>query len=432
VELHIKIPQVFQPLLSKVRYKGAWGGRGSGKSHFFANQAIKYSILNPSSRIVCIREVQRTLKESSKRLLEDCISNLGLGINQGFECLTDEIRTPQGGIITFLGMNNSNADNIKSLEGYNIAWVEEAQTISQRSLDLLRPTIRAEHSQLWFSWNPRRRTDPIEQLLKINTPSNSVVVKANYSDNPMFPSVLEQERLDCLNKTPEQYGHIWLGEYATILVGAYYAQHINTAKQEGRVGNVGPDPLLPYKIAVDIGGTGAKADSYVMWVFQNVGKEARILNYYEAQGQPFATHAEWLRVNKYTPNNTQIYLPHDGVAHDKIYNVSYETSFSDIGYDVTVIPNQGAGAASNRIEITRRMFPSCWFDIKTTAGIEALGWYHSKQDDVRGIDLGPEHDWASHSADAFGLLAIVSQDAMDNVGWKNKPIDYSRLDRQYI
>jgi phage terminase large subunit len=434
LNLRVDIAIVFKPLLSPARYKGAHGGRGSGKSHLFAWLAIKYALLNKGARIVCIREVQKTLKESSKRLIEDKLQSLGLGVEQGFEVLNEHIKTPGDGIISFMGMQNSNAENIKSLEGYNIAWVEEAQTLSDRSLALLRPTIRQDKSELWFSWNARRKTDAVDKLLRPSDPSllptDAVVVQANWSDNSLFPAVLEQERLDCLRCEPDQYDHIWEGAYATILVGAYYATNIQLAKTEGRVTQVTADPLLPIKIAIDIGGTGARADAFAMWVFQNVGTQVRLLDTYEAVGQPLATHVEWMRLKGYTQNRVQLYLPHDGTTNDKIYDVSFESSLRDIGYDVTVIPNQGKGAAMSRIECARRMFSSCYFNINTTeAGLEALGWYHEKKDETRAIGLGPEHDWASHSADAFGLAMIVSEESIKGIPWKHTKINYSNLDR---
>jgi len=155
----------------------------------------------------------------------------------------------------------------------------------------------------------------------------------------------------------------------------------------------------------DIGGTGARADSFVFWVAQFIGREVRVLDYYEAVGQPIGSHLAWLRGKKYTPERAQIWLPHDGSSQDAVYDVSYESAFKAAGYSVTVVPNQGKGAATMRIEACRRLFPSIWFNEKPTeAGRDALGWYHEKKDEVRNIGLGPEHDWASHGSDAFGLL----------------------------
>ena len=415
-ELVIDTPPVFEPLLTPSRYKGCWGGRGSGKSHFFAESLIEQCLMERGTRAVCIREVQKTLKESSKRLIEDKLEAMGLGSADGFSVFNEVIETPGDGLISFQGMQDHNAESIKSLEGYRIAWVEEAQSLSHRSLSLLRPTIRAEGSELWFSWNPRRKTDAVDDMLRGELlPTGAVVVCANWRDNPHFPDVLEQERQDCLRNDPDQYDHIWEGGYATVIAGAYYAKVLTQAKAEGRIGRVAADPLLPIRLFVDIGGTGARADAFTIWAAQFVGREVRVLNYYEAVGQPLAAHLSWLRENKYTPDVAQIWLPHDGETHDKVFDVSYQSAFRSAGYEVTVIPNQGRGAAKARIESGRRVFPACWFHKETTqAGIDALGWYHEKKDEARNVGLGPDHDWSSHGADSFGLLCLCAEQAFSH------------------
>ena len=397
----------FEPLTWPARYKGAWGGRGSGKSHFFAGLVLVDSHVHPGLRTVCIREVQKSLKESAKRLIEDKIAEYGLTEADGFKVFREVIETPGDGVITFQGMQDHTAESIKSLEGFKRAWVEEAQTLSARSLGLLRPTLRADGSELWFSWNPTRKSDPVDMMLRGDTlPTGAKVIRANWIDNPWFPKVLEQERLDCMRLQPDQYGHIWEGEYATVLTGAYYAQALSQAKEQGRIGRVTPDPLMTIRAFWDIGGTGAKADACAIWIAQFVGREIRVLDYYEASGQPLATHINWLRDKKY--GKALCVLPHDGSTNDRVYDVSYESALREAGFEVTVIPNQGRGAAAMRIEAARRMFPSIWFNEATTqAGRDALGWYHEKKDEGRGIGLGPEHDWSSHGADAFGLMCVA-------------------------
>lgn len=407
----LKIPtaKAFVPLLEPARYKGAWGGRGSGKSHFFGEMLIDDSLCEKGLLSVCIREVQKSLKDSAKRLLEGKLAALRLGEVDGFKIFNDVIQTPGDGAIIFQGMQDHTAESIKSLEGFKRAWVEEAQTLSTTSLRLLRPTIRAEGSELWFSWNPRRKTDPVDVMLRQGQmPTDSVIVRANWNDNPWFPSVLEQERLDCLQVNPDEYDHVWDGGYATVTEGAYFAKDLALARTEGRIGRLGPDPLMTYRAFMDIGGTGAKADAFTMWIAQFIGREIRVLNYYEVQGQPLGAHLEWMRENGYTTKNTQIWLPHDGSTNDRVFDVSYESAFKKAGYVVTVVPNQGKGAAKARVEEVRRLFPSIWIDEdKCAGGIDALGWYHEKKDEVRNIGLGPEHDWASHGADAFGLMCVA-------------------------
>ena len=177
---------VFRPLLAPARYRAAHGGRGSGKSHFFAELLIEGCLLTPGTRAVCVREIQRSLIQSAKKLLEDKIQALGVG--HMFEVLGDRIITPGGGVIVFQSMRISSAESIKSFENFRIAWIEEAQTLSQRSLSLLRPTIRTEGSQLWANWNPRRKSDAIDDFLRAKKPDNATVVQANWRDNPWFPT----------------------------------------------------------------------------------------------------------------------------------------------------------------------------------------------------------------------------------------------------
>ena len=410
--LQIPTAEVFEPLLEPARDKGAWGGRGSGKSHFFGGMLIEDSLYEKGLLSVCIREVQKTLKDSSKRLIEMKLKDFRLGEADGFKVFKEVIETPGDGAIIFQGMQDHTAESIKSLEGFKRAWWEEAQTASQRSINLLRPTIRAAGSQMWWSWNARLKTDPVDVMLRgPEKPTGAVVVKANWRDNPWFNQELEQERLDCLRIQPDQYDHIWEGGYLTVAAGAYYAQHLAAAKNEGRIGRVAADPLMTLRLIVDIGGTGAKADAFTIWVMQFIGKEIRVLDYYEAVGQPLAAHLNWCRSKGYTPDRAQFWLPHDGSTNDKVYDVSYESALRDAGYRVTVVPNQGKGAAAARIEAARRLFPSMWFNEETTeAGRAALGWYHEKKDEARNIGLGPEHDWASHGADAFGLGAIIYEE----------------------
>ena len=188
---------------------------------------------------------------------------------------------------------------------------------------------------------------------------------------------------------------------------AYFARELSLAKSDGRISRVSKDPLMTVRAIWDIGGTGAKADACAIWICQFVDREIRVLDYYEAVGQPLATHVQWLRKRSY--ENALCILPHDGATNDKVFDVSYESALREAGFEVEVVPNQGKGAATMRIEAARRRFPSVWFNEATTqAGRDALGWYHEKKsDDERNIGLGPEHDWSSHGADAFGLMCVV-------------------------
>jgi phage terminase large subunit len=213
--LDIKTPRWGIDFLNPARYKAAWGGRCSGKSHFFAEMLVENHIMNCDFRSVCIREVQKSLNQSVKRLIEMKIEALGLG--SYFEIQRDCIKNLKGsGMMIFQGMNNHNADSIKSLEGYDVAWGEEAQSLSQRSLDLLRPTIRKEGSELWFTFNPRFETDPIDMLLRgRDEPKNSIIREVNYQDNPWMPKIMIDEMEYDRGRDPDKYAHVWLGKYLT-------------------------------------------------------------------------------------------------------------------------------------------------------------------------------------------------------------------------
>jgi phage terminase large subunit len=271
--LQIQTAEVFKPLLKPARYKGAHGGRGSGKSHFFGGLLVEDSVCERGLLSVCIREVQKTLAQSSKRLIENKIQEMGLG--HEFRVFNDKIETPGDGLIIFQGMQDHTSESIKSLEGFDRAWIEEAQTLSTRSLTLLRPTIRKTGSEIWASWNPRRKVDAIDEFFRgpQGKPVGSIVVEANWKDNPWFNSVLENERQLDLEKYPERYEHIWEGGYAKAFEGAYFARELASAKAQGRICALGVDPLLPIKAIFDIGGAGASADAMAIWVTQWVGAQ---------------------------------------------------------------------------------------------------------------------------------------------------------------
>lgn len=224
--LATETPRWALPLLDPCRYKGAKGGRGSGKSHFFAEEVVLASVEDPDISIVCIREIQKSLKFSAKKLIEDKIR--ALGVSHLFDITLTEIRRIGGeGVIIFQGMQNHTADSIKSLEGFKIAWVEEAQSISSRSLELLLPTIRMDGSEVWFSWNPDQPTDPVDKMFSdaANDPDYKVI-HVNFQQNAFCPNEIKKEAARHLRRDPETYGHVWLGEYNTksddqVLAGKY-------------------------------------------------------------------------------------------------------------------------------------------------------------------------------------------------------------------
>lgn len=408
----IETAAIFEPLLHPCRYKGAYGGRGSGKSHFFAESLVEDAIRIRGMRAVCIREVQKSLKESAKRLIEDKIEALGVG--HLFEVQATEIRTPGGGSILFQGMQDHTAESIKSLEGVDRAWVEEAQTLSDRSWRLLRPTIRKEGSEIWASWNPRLKTDPVDKFFRQPSAVNDaeiVSAYANWRDNPWFPNVLELERMRDKRNDPDGYGHVWEGEYVSVTAGAYYAAVLRECKAQGRISRVSADPLLTIRTFHDIGGAGAKGDHYSIVVAQFVGREVRVLDHYTAQGQPLAEHVYWLR-QRWPKAHVQ--LPHDGINTNNVTGKRYVDHWRDAGFECSE-PYRGVGggltgADAQRIEATRRLFPQIWFNEETTEALRAsLGWFHANIDEERGIDLGPDKDWSKHDADAFGLMCVMYQ-----------------------
>lgn len=408
--IDIPVARVFLPLLESASYKGAYGGRGSGKSHFLAGLVIRDSICNRGMRTVCIREVQKTLMQSAKSTLEGKLAEFRLGEADGFKVYADRIATPGDGIIIFQGMQDHTAESIKSLEGFGRAWVEEAQTLSKRSLDLLIPTIRVAGSSIAFSWNPRKENDPVDVLFRgKNPPKSMVCVRANWSDNPWWNDKQEEDRLHYLAGDRALYDHIYEGEYARVLEGAYYAESINEARRSGRITNIAVDPLVQLRAYWDIGGAGAKADANAIWVCQFVDRQINVLDYIEGQGQVLGYYVDELRRRGY--GGATCFLPHDGLNTNNVSGKRYADHLSDAGFTAVIIPNQGMGAAMQRIEALRRLFPRMWFDHKCEeSGLKALGFYHERRDDKREVGLGPEHDWSSHCADAAGLMAIDYQE----------------------
>jgi phage terminase large subunit len=192
-----------------------------------------------------------------------------------------------------------------------------------------------------------------------------------------------------------------------------------------------PDPMHRVRIFCDIGGTGARSDAFTMWAVQYVGHEIRLLNYYESQGQPISAHKNWLTENDYKPDTADIYLPHDGDNGEKVYDVTYKSAFEGLGYFVEIVKNQGKGAAMMRVNASRNLFHQMYFDTKCEAGVQAIGWYHEKKDDARGIGLGPDHDWSSHAADSFGMVSICYEPPTFNISRGNDIIKNIKVKRAY-
>jgi phage terminase large subunit len=406
----IKLPPKLVPVFSgEARYRGAYGGRGSGKTRGFAKMtAVKgyqWGAAGHEGQILCAREFMNSLDESSLEEIKAAIRSEPW-LNAYYEIGEKFIRSVDGRIkYTFSGLRH-NLDSIKSKARILLCWVDEAEPVTEEAWRKLVPTIREENSEIWVTWNPERKNSPTHKRFREAPPDGAKIVELNWRDNPWFPEVLDLERKGDMKARPDHYPHVWEGDFVTVVDGAYFAEGLTQARSEGRVGRVAADPLMTTRAVWDIGGTGAKADACAIWIVQYVGREIRFLNYYEAVGQPLATHVQWLRSNGY--DKALCVLPHDGATNDRVHDVSYESALRAAGFEVQVVPNQGKGAAMARVEQARRLFPSMWFNEATTAGgLDAVGWYHEKRDDERGIGLGPNHDWSSHGADAFGLVAVA-------------------------
>ena len=343
-----------------------------------------------------------------------------------FEVGERYIKTRDGRIqYKFAGLDR-NIASIKSKSRILLCWVDEAEPVTESAWSVLIPTLREEDSELWVTWNPERKGSPVDKRFRNNPDPRVKVVEMNWRDNEKFPMKLERARLRDKEQNPDQYEHIWEGAYRTAISGAYFAKNITKARGEHRIGPVGEDPLMQHRLFMDIGGTGRQADAFSIWDTQFIGKEIRNIRSYTAVGQPIASHLAWMHKHGLTPDKAQIWLPHDGKTNDRVYDVSYESAFTKAGYTVTVVPNQGKGAAMQRIESARNTFANAWFNVVPGAedhadcagGLESLGWYHEKWDENRDIGLGPDHDWASHDADAYGLMSIVYEQ-------QGKKVEYS-------
>jgi phage terminase large subunit len=424
--VQLEIPPKLIPVFDgEADVRGARGGRGSAKTRTFAKmtavRAYMWAAAGREGIILCGRQFMNSLEDSSLEEIKAAIRSEPW-LLEYFEIGEKYIRTKDGRVsYSFAGLDRS-INSIKSKARILLAWVDEAEEVIEEAWQILIPTLREEDSELWITWNPKRKGSATDKRFKASNDPRYKVVEMNWRDNPWFPAVLERVRQKDLLERPDSYEHVWEGAYVTVVEGAYYASYLTKAKAEGRIGRVSHDPLMAIRVFCDLGGTGARADAFTMWVGQFVAKEIRVLDYYEAVGQPLSTHLQWLRSKGWGPGKADIWLPHDGDTQEKTIDASFRSAFADAGYTATVIKNQGKGAAKARIEAGRRLFPSMWFNEATTeGGRDALGWYHEKKDDARGIGLGPEHDWASHGADAFGLMCVVYEAPDERSDW-DKPI----------
>ena len=399
--LRLEVPRKFKPLLYPKRYKGAYGGRGGAKSHFFAERALKTCVVKPT-RIVCIREIQDSIRDSVRQLLIDKIQKLRLG--QLFTPLDTEIRGPKGSLIIFKGMQSYNAETIKSLEAYDIAWVEEAQTLSQRSLDMLRPTIRKEGSELWFSWNPRYKTDPVDKFFRSNPPDEAVSVMVNWRDNPWFPEVLRKDMERDFEVDPDKADSVWNGAYGSS-EGAILSRWVNEAEREGRIHNdVSYDPQgSKIEVSSDIG----FRDTAAWWYWQRKVSGYSLLKYDADSGLDADDWIPRIQQNLRDMGKLgKIWLPHDARAktfqskHSTVekFLTAFGASFVDI------VPQS---SKLDQISAARKVIKRCEFNREQCeAGIDGLlAWEFEYNDDNNVFSKAPLHNWASHPGDAYAYGA---------------------------
>jgi phage terminase large subunit len=394
-------------------YRGAYGGRGSAKTRSFAKMAAVHGLrcaqAGQTGLIVCGREYMNSLDDSSMAEVKAAIASEPF-LAERYDVGEKYVRTGDGRIdFSFIGLRR-NIESIKSKGLIRLLWVDEAEPVSEPAWTTAIPTVREDGSEIWVTWNPKRKNSATHKRFRVDPPGSSKIVEMNWRDNPWFPAKLNVERLEDKKKRPDQYEHVWEGGFVTVVAGAYYAAALTEAKNKGRIGFFAQDPLMTVRAFWDIGGTGAKADATAIWIAQFIGGEIRVLDYYEAQGQPLATHVQWLRDRGW--GKALCVLPHDGEHGEKVHKTSYESALQSAGFETSVVPNQGIGAAKMRMEAARRLFPMIRFNAETTeAGRDALGWYHEKRsDDDRDIGLGPNHDWSSHGADAFGMMCVAYED----------------------
>ncbi len=407
----IKFPDKLEFLFEPHRYKVAYGGRGSGKSWGFARALITLGANKPL-RILCAREVQKSIKQSVHQLLSDQIQALGLG--SFYEILEAEIRGQNGTQISFAGLATNTVESIKSFEGVSIVWVEEGQSVSKRSWDILIPTIRKEGSEIWVSFNPDVDTDDTYQRFVVNPPQNAHVVKVNYNDNPWFPNVLEEERLHSLAHNPD-YKNIWEGECKAAVDGAIYANEIREAQENGRITTVPYDPMLKVHVVMDLGFN----DSMSIILCQRGVADVRVIGYIEDNHRTLDSYSSEIRALNY--NWGQMFLPHDGKTKDFKYGLSAEDIMRKQGWDVRIIP---IASIESGIKLARMHFHKCYFDKSVNRLLDCLKHYRRTINTATNEPGAPLHDEYSHGADAFRYMA-TSLEQMKNETWGGESIKYN-------
>lgn len=409
-------PEKLAFLFSPKRYKVLYGGRGGAKSWGVA-RALLIMGAQKKLRILCAREFQNSIADSVHKLLSDQIQELGL--SSLYEIQRNKIAGRNGTEFGFEGLRH-NITSIKSYEGADICWVEEAQTVSKSSWDTLIPTIRKDGSEIWLTFNPLLESDETYQRFVKKPPANAEVVKLGWQDNPWFPDVLRTEMETLKDRDFDAYLNVWEGECRQILDGAVYANELRRAAESKRIARVPYTPGRPVHTFWDLGW----ADKTAIWFAQSVGHEYRFIRYLEDSQKPIEHYLRELQKFPYVYGTD--YLPHDARAKQLGTGRSIEELMRGSGRKVRVVPNIGLEAGINA---ARTLFDLCWFDEAECAdGLSALRHYQYEPDEGRGtFKPKPLHNWASHGSDAFRYAAVmlkqdrpavkVSQDYESPPGW---------------
>jgi phage terminase large subunit len=414
-QIEYEFPEKLGFLFDQHRYKIGYGGRDSGKSWSFARAALLMGAEKPL-RIGCFREVQKSIKDSVHQLLTDQSAKLGLGAF--YEILQHEVRGKNGTSFGFAGLSTQTRDSIKSWEGLDIAWVEEAQGVSKRSWEILIPTIRKPGSEIWASFNPDMDTDDTYKRFVINPPPDAKVVHINYTDNPWASKALDSEREHLKATDPDAFDHVYLGHCRPAVEGAIYYKEVSRLRSENRLCHAPYDPMLKVHIACDLGFN----DYMSMILFQRLASEIRIIRYIEDRQRLIPSYSQEL--NDLKLNYGKMYLPHDGAAKH-LTGASAQEQFQKLGWTVEIVPNVDV---EQGIRKAREVFGRVYID-KTHACelLNRLGRYRRRividKTTHQPISSAPVHDDESHGADGFRYLALVA-DQTQNANTFRKNIRY--------
>lgn len=401
-EVTVDIPKKLRFLFEPSRLKVAYGGRGSGKS-WGAATALLIMGAQEQTRVICAREVQKSIKESVHRLLSDRIIDLNL--SSFYTVLDTEIRGANGTTFSFSGLSQHTVDSIKSFEGADICWVEEGQSVSKKSWDVLTPTIRRPGSEIWITMNPELDTDETYKRFIVNKPDHCVAVEVNWHDNPFFNEVLEQERQHCMASSPDDYATIWEGKCRSAVVGAIYAKEIDTAQREGRVAHLPYDPKLKVHTVWDLGWN----DSMTVSFCQRVRSEIRVIDYIEDSHRTLDSYVAEIKERRY--NWGYDFLPHDGFHKDFKSGKSAEQILKAFGRNVKPVP---AESIENGIKAARQALGQMVFNKgKTERLIECIKRYRRAVSSTTNEPGAPLHDEFSHGADNLRYLSLCA-DMMTN------------------